>query len=137
MYNNNMDRTRKTEKDHCFCWGQMLSPLGGSGSEVVNWNVKQTGTPVRAVSMAIGRGGAAENGGGVVLMMCGGKGGVAPGGNPWYVVLVVTCGWFVPPISMITSISVSPGCSETSVSGRTCTVSALIESCAGSESGIS
>lgn len=72
----------------------MLSPLGGSGSGVANWKVKQTGTPVRAGPMGIGRGGpAVENGGGVGLMICGGKGGVAPWGNLWYVLVVVeTCG---------------------------------------------
>lgn len=94
MYNN-MDGIciPKSKMDNCFCYlGQMLSPLGGSGSGVSNWKVKQTGTPVRAVPMGIGRGGAVENGGGVGWMLWGeGKGGVAPRGDPWYV-LVVTCG---------------------------------------------
>lgn len=110
----------------------MLSPLGGSGTGVVNWKVKQTGTPVRVVSIAIGRGGAVENGGAVALVMCGGRVGVASWRNPWYVA-VVPCGWFVPPIPIVISVTVSSGCSETSVFGRTCIVSAVTESCAGSE----
>lgn len=103
----------------------MLSPLGGFGSGVENWNVKQTGALVRVESTGIVRGGPAENGGGVGLMTFGGEGGVAPWGNLWYVV-AVNGGWFVPLTT-----------SETSGSGRPCTVSALIESCAGSEFGMS
>lgn len=77
--------------DKCICYlGYILSPLGGSGSEVANWKVKQTGTPVMVLPMGMCTGGAVEDGD---LMMCGGKGGVAPLGNSWYVVVVVlTCG---------------------------------------------
>lgn len=89
----------------------MLSPLGRSGSGVGNLKGKQTGTPV---PMGIGMGGAGENGRGVGLT-CWGKGGVAPWGNPWYVVWT-TCGWFVSPTSMTVSAPVMPGCSETLVS---------------------
>lgn len=101
----------------------MLSPLGGSGSEVDNWKVKQTGTPVRAVLKGIGMGAAVENGD-VGLMICGGKGGVAPLGNPWYVLVI--CGGFVPQVPVFLSGSVTPTCSETSASGPTCTVSVII-----------
>lgn len=132
-----MDLTRNLKWITAFALGQMLSPLGGSGSGVANWKVKQTGTPARVVPMGIGRGGVVEDGGGVDLMMCGEKGGVAPWGTPWYVVVVATCGWSVPSAPMIISVSVRPGCRETSVSGRVCSVSELTDSCAGSESGIS
>lgn len=103
-----------------FLLDQMLSPLGGSGSGVDNWKVKQTGTPVRAVLKGIGKVVAVEKGA-VGLMICGGKGGVAPLGNSWYVLAI--CGAFVPQVPMFPSVSVRPECSVTSVSGRTCTVS--------------
>lgn len=88
-------------------------PRGGSGSGVVNWKEKQTGSPVRAVLMGIGRGVAVEDGGGVDSVTCA----VAPWYGGMYVVGAVTCGWSVP--SMVASVSVSPGNSRTCVSGRT------------------
>lgn len=101
---------------HSFSLVYMLSPLGGSGSEVDSWKVKQTGTPVRAVLKGIGMGAAVVNGD-VGLMMCGGKGGVAPLGNPWYVLVIG--GGFVPQVPTISgrSVSATPEVSETSASG--------------------
>lgn len=53
----------------------MLSPRGGSGSGVLTWKEKQTGTRVW-----VGKG------------MASGGGGVALWQKPWYVVWVGTCG---------------------------------------------
>lgn len=81
--------------------GHMLSPRGDSGSGVMNWKEKQTGSPVRAVLMGIGRGVAVVDGRGVDWV----SGTVAPWCGGVCTVRVVTCGWSVP--SMITSVSVS------------------------------
>lgn len=66
----------------------MLSPRGGSGSGVVNWKEKQTGSPVRAVLMGIGRGVAVVDGRGVDWV----SGTVAPWCGGVCTVRVVTCG---------------------------------------------
>lgn len=104
----------------------MLSPLGGSGSAVVTWKVKQTGPPSSVVPIGSISGGAV----GVGWMTHVGKGGVTPWVDPWYVVM--TCGWIVP---MTTPVSESPeGC----VFGRMWVgLTALTESFVGPELGTS
>lgn len=52
--------------DRVICWGgQMLSPLGGFGSGVVSWILKQTGSPVASMGMVKGWSVESDRGAGV------------------------------------------------------------------------
>lgn len=111
----------------------MLSPLGGSGSAVVTWKVKQTGPPSSVVPIGSTSGGAVENAVGVGWMTHVGKGGVIPWVDPWYVVM--TCGWIVP---MTTPVSESPeGCGASALGRMWVGSTALTESFVGPELGTS